>query len=66
MMDGEEVYRARLAACLADAEAATLPRLKEQHLAAARSWQRLLDQTMERQREMQPPSGLEGKADRGD
>ena len=47
MMDGEEVYRARLAACLEAAEAATLPQVKERHLAAARSWQLLLDDALE-------------------
>ncbi|KQT50274.1 hypothetical protein ASG43_21600 [Aureimonas sp. Leaf454] len=48
MMDGEEVYRARLAACLAAAEAASLPQVREKHLTAAKSWQALLDATMER------------------
>lgn len=47
MMDGEDVYRARLAACLAAAQAATLPQVRERHLAAARSWQVLLDHAME-------------------
>ncbi|MBB4000146.1 helix-turn-helix domain-containing protein [Aureimonas pseudogalii] len=48
MMDGEEVYRARLAECLAAAEATTLPQVKERHLTAAASWQTLLDTVMER------------------
>jgi hypothetical protein len=43
MMDGEDVYRARVAACLAAAEGATLPQVRARHLLAARSWQTLLD-----------------------
>ncbi|KQT50709.1 hypothetical protein ASG43_05350 [Aureimonas sp. Leaf454] len=43
MMDGEEVYRARLAACLAAAEASSLPQVRARHRDAARSWQALLD-----------------------
>ncbi len=50
MMDGEEVYRARLAECLAAAEAATLPQVRERHLAAARQWQTLLDNVLELRR----------------
>lgn len=48
MMDGEEVYRARLAECLAAADATTLPQVKERHLTAAASWRSLLDTVMER------------------
>lgn len=48
MMDSEEVYRARLAECLAAAEATNLPQVKERHLTAARSWQTLLDTVLER------------------
>ncbi len=50
MMDGEDVYRARLADCLAAAEAATLPQVRERHLAAARQWQTLLDNVLELRR----------------
>lgn len=50
MMDGQDVYRARLKACLAEAEAATLPQVKERHLAAARQWQTLLDNVLELRR----------------
>lgn len=46
-MDGEDVYRARLAACLAAAEIATLPQVRKRHLAAARQWQTLLDNALE-------------------
>lgn len=59
MMDGKDVYRARLAACLADAEAATLPQVRERHLAAARSWQMLLDHALELKR----PNRLAGGPD---
>ena len=55
MMDGKDVYRARLEACLAEADAATLPRVKERHLAAARSWQQLLDHVVELERPSVPP-----------
>ena len=48
MMDGEEVYRARLADCIAAAEASSLPQVRDKHLSAARSWQALLDTVMER------------------
>lgn len=48
MMDGEEVYRARLAECHAAAEATNLPQVRARHLTAARSWQTLLDTTLER------------------
>ncbi|WP_162141979.1 helix-turn-helix domain-containing protein [Aureimonas ureilytica] len=48
MMDSEEVYRARLAECLAAAEATNLPQVRERHLTAARSWQTLLDTVLER------------------
>lgn len=48
MMDGEDVYRTRLAECLAAAEASSLPQVRERHLTAARSWQTLLDAVMER------------------
>ncbi|KQQ85621.1 hypothetical protein [Aureimonas sp. Leaf324] len=54
MMDGEDVYRARLGACLAAAESATLPQVKERHLAAARSWQILLDDAVELRRNGRP------------
>lgn len=50
MMDGEDVYRARVAACLRAAEAEPLPQMKTRHLAAARSWQTLLDGELERKR----------------
>jgi hypothetical protein len=50
MMDGEDVYRARLAECLAAAEAANLPQVRERHLAAARQWQTLLDNVLELRR----------------
>ena len=46
MMDGEEVYRAHLASCLAAAEAATLTNVRRRHLTAALNWQTLLDATM--------------------
>jgi hypothetical protein len=48
MMDGEDVYRARLADCLAAAEASSLPQVRDKHLSAARSWQALLDTLVER------------------
>ena len=50
MMDGEDIYRARLAACLAAADAASLPQVKDRHLTAARSWQALLDDVLELKR----------------
>lgn len=50
MMDGEEVYRVRLAACLAAADAATLPQVRGKHLRAAQSWQVLLDDVLDRKR----------------
>jgi len=46
MVDGEDVYHARLAACLAAAEAASLPQVRARHLAVARSWQTLLDDVL--------------------
>ncbi|GGE10873.1 hypothetical protein GCM10011390_32380 [Aureimonas endophytica] len=55
MMDGEDVYRSRIAACLAAAEAAALPQVKARHLAAARSWQLLLDDLLARA-EARPPA----------
>lgn len=60
MMDGEDVYRARLAECLAAAEAATLPQVRDRHLAAARQWQTLLDNVLELRRSAsdQPSSPL--------
>jgi len=51
MMDGEEVYRARLAECLSAADASDLPQVRDRHLAAARSWRRLLDTVLERKAE---------------
>lgn len=51
MMDGEKVYRERLAECLAAAEASDLPQVRDRHLASARSWQRLLDTIGERKAE---------------
>ncbi|WP_416356352.1 hypothetical protein ACLNGM_20315 [Aureimonas phyllosphaerae] len=56
MMDGRDVYLARLQACLAEAAAATLPQVKERHLAAARSWQVLLDHALE----LKQPNRLAG------
>ena len=55
MMDGEDVYRARLAACLAAAEMTTLPQVRERHLAAARRWQTLLDNALELKGAIRPP-----------
>jgi hypothetical protein len=55
MMDGEDVYRARLAECLAAAEAATLPQVRERHLAAARQWQTLLDNVLALKGATRPP-----------
>ncbi|RYD20957.1 MAG: hypothetical protein EOP69_01570, partial [Spirochaetia bacterium] len=55
MMDGEDVYRARLAECLAAAEASPLPQVRERHLTAARSWQILLDAVMERKSNVTAP-----------
>ena len=63
MMDGKEVYRARLTACLADAEAATLPQVRERHLAAARSWQMLLDHALEMKRPTALPTDPEDEDD---
>jgi hypothetical protein len=57
MMDGEEVYRIRLAACLAAAEASSLPQVRDRHMAAARSWQTLLDTVVERERNAAATSG---------
>nr|BAT30059.1 cytochrome c class I [Aureimonas sp. AU22] len=54
-MDGEDVYRARLAACLAAAEIATLPQVRKRHLAAARQWQTLLDNALELKGAIPPP-----------
>lgn len=51
MMDGEDVYQTRVADALAAAEAATLPHVRDRHLAAAKSWQTLLDLEIERKRE---------------
>jgi hypothetical protein len=50
MMDGEDVYRARVAACLLAADMEPLAQMKARHLAAARSWQVLLDGELERKR----------------
>lgn len=50
MMDGEEVYRVRVAACLRAADLEPLAQMKARHLAAARSWQTLLDAELERKR----------------
>lgn len=50
MMDGEEVYRARLEACLAAATASSLPQVREKHMTAAASWLALLEFERERKR----------------
>lgn len=63
MMDGKDVYRARLAACLADAEAATLPQVRERHLAAARRWQELLNHAVELKQPTSLPTDPEDEDD---
>lgn len=55
MMDGEEVYRARLADALAAAESETLEHAKRKHLTAAAAWQTLLDLEIERKAESDRP-----------
>lgn len=50
MMDGEDVYRTRLKACLAAADASSLPQVRDRHLAAAASWRVLLEEILERER----------------
>lgn len=50
MMDGEEVYRARIDACLLAADMEPLAQMKARHVATARSWQALLDGELERKR----------------
>jgi hypothetical protein len=50
MMDGEDVYRARIAACLKAADTEPLSQMRGRHLAAAQSWQALLDAEIERKR----------------
>ncbi|MBB3997164.1 hypothetical protein [Aureimonas pseudogalii] len=51
MMDGEEVYRTRLAEALAAAERETLEHAKRKHLTAAAAWQTLIDLDIERRAE---------------
>jgi hypothetical protein len=51
MMDGEEVYRTRLAEALAAAERETLEHAKRKHLTAAAAWQTLINLDIERRAE---------------
>jgi len=51
MMDGEEVYRARMADALAAAERETLVHARQRHLTAAAAWRVLLELEIERKDE---------------